>query len=310
MQIVSILRQLWRHRLLVAVGLALALLVGTLMAYRVSFGLPPAFETRQYKVGIASAEVLVDSPNSQVIDLGGSETRADVASLSSRARLLGDLVATSPLKDQIARRAGIAPDLLIAIRPSVAPFVEPTPLETGAAVSTSDPSANILSVRVHESLPIIGADAQAPDPALAARISDATVTELGLYLGKAATAESVPDARKLVLEALGPARSSVATRGPKRSFALFGGLVVLVVWCAGILLATALARSWKQLPEQAGDDLDATGPAPPAELTSVPARAVPPLPEPPELTGRRMRVGVREGEVLPDPERPRRGIAG
>lgn len=264
MDAVRILRQLWRFRVLVAVGLALALTVGISLTYRVGLGVPPTFESRQYPVGIASAEVLVDSPNSQVIDLGNSETKADVTSLNARARLLADLVATSPLKDRIARRAGIAPDQLIAIRPSVGPVSDPTPLETGATVSTGDPRAQILSVRVHESLPIIGADTQAPDPATAARISDAAVAELDLYLKNAASAGAVPEARKLLVEPLGPARSSLVTRGPRRTTAVITAVLLFLVWCGGILISSTLARNWRQASEQAlsGPEPDATDPTP------------------------------------------------
>lgn len=317
MEAVKILRLLWRVRLLVAVGFAFALLVGTLTVFEVSLQVPPSFESRQYEVGIASAEVLVDSPNSQVIDLGDRESSADVSSLSARAQLLGDLVATSPLKDRIARRARIAPDLLIAIRPSAVPSVEPTPLETGAATGTSDPSANILSVRVHESLPIIGADAQAPDPATAARISDAAVAELRLYLENAAAADSVPDARKLVVEALGPARSSVVTRGPRRMFAVLGALVIFVIWCAGILVATALARGWRhEASAQVENESNATGPQAPAAVTRAEINSLPdPVGLPqfgrPELPERRVRVATREGDAFSEhperPEQPRQG---
>ena len=58
---VTILRQLWRTRLLVAVGLALALVLGIVVSYHVPPGFPPTFKSRQFAVGIASAAVLVDS---------------------------------------------------------------------------------------------------------------------------------------------------------------------------------------------------------------------------------------------------------
>src|SRR5690606_13982689 len=93
--------------------LALAVLI--LMLYRVTPGLPPQVESRQYQVGIASGAVLIDSQLSQTVDLGGADEdiEVDVASLAARARLLANLLVTRPLRDDIARMSGVAPNRLI-----------------------------------------------------------------------------------------------------------------------------------------------------------------------------------------------------
>jgi hypothetical protein len=311
---VTILRQLWQRRLVVSLGFVFALLVSTLMAYTVTPGIPPKFASRQYKVGIASAELLVDSPNSQVIDLGGKGPHVDVTSLSARAQLLGDLMATSPLKDRIARRAGIAPSLLIAIRPSATPSVEPSPLETGATVRTGDPRANILSVRVQEALPIIGADAQAPDPEVAARISNAAVQELQLYLKDAASADRVPDARKLVVEALGPARSLLVTRGSRGMFSVVVAVLLFGLWNVGVLLTAAFARSWKQVsefddeaPRPSAAPFAAVRPAAPVASTPAPHIDVLRLPEGPRSESPQQRSCVVNRTVSELSERPQPG---
>jgi hypothetical protein len=246
MTVVAVLRELWSRRLLVVVGLAVAVSIGILVAFKVGLGLPPTFAARQYEVGIASAGVLVDSPSSQVIDLGGGQSKADIVSLSARARLLANLMATSPLKDRIARRAGVAPDAMIASAPTEGLAQKPSPLTTGASrVSASDPDARVLTVYVNEALPIITADAQAPSPAAAAAIAGAAVTELNLYLTSTAAADKVPDARRLVVKPLGPARSATVRRGPRKLFAIIAFIVVFGLWCAAIMLASGLARSWR-----------------------------------------------------------------
>ena len=68
-------------------------------AYRISLA-PPKLESRQYHVGVASARVLVDTPDSQVVDLNPKGADA----LSSRASLLANLMASSPVKTH--HRAG------------------------------------------------------------------------------------------------------------------------------------------------------------------------------------------------------------
>jgi len=249
MDAVAILRQLWRYRLFVAVGMAVALLVGLLMSYQVTLGLPPKFENRQYEVGIASAAVLVDSPNSQVTDLGAGQNRADVGSLSARARLLANLMATSPLKDRIAARARLPSSILVALAPSEVPDAAPSPLDTGTTVRPTDPDANILNVQVNEALPIITANAQAPRAATAARISSAAVAELSLYLRQTAASESVPNVRQLIIKPLGVARSTTAERGPRRMVGAVVSAMLFAFWCVGILGVVGLARGWRQAAE-------------------------------------------------------------
>jgi hypothetical protein len=103
----------------------------------------------------------------------------------------------------------------------------------------------VLTVYVNEALPIITADAQAPSPAAAAAIAGAAVTELNLYLTSTAAADKVPDARRLVVKPLGPARSATVRRGPRKLFAIIAFIVVFGLWCAAIMLASGLARSWR-----------------------------------------------------------------
>ena len=103
MEAITILRELWRLRYLVFLGAILALAIALMTAYRISLA-PPKLESRQYHVGVASARVLVDTPDSQVVDLNPKGADA----LSSRASLLANLMASSPVKTIIARDAGRA----------------------------------------------------------------------------------------------------------------------------------------------------------------------------------------------------------
>lgn len=278
MTVVTVLRELWSRRLLVAVGFALATAAAILMAFSVKPGLPPTFTGRQYNVGVASAGVLVDSPSSLSIDLTGGQSKADVESLSARARLLANLMATSPLKEQIARRAGVVPDRMIATAPTIGPAVDPFPVQIRASkVKPTDPDANILTVYVNEVLPIITAAAQAPEPATAARISTAAVQELTTYLKTVAATDRVPDARRLVIKPLGPATSATVTRGPRRLLAVIVFALVFGSWCAGIVFVTAVARNWREASAAEATDPDG-GPAARPEAgprASAPATAEP-----------------------------------
>src|SRR4029079_8532435 len=102
---VTILRELWRLKVAVIIVGVLSLLVGYAIAYE--FKVPPT--PRSYTVGVASARILVDTPNSQVVEVApkGSET------LGARANVLANLMIDGTIKDEIAQRAGLRPDELV-----------------------------------------------------------------------------------------------------------------------------------------------------------------------------------------------------
>jgi hypothetical protein len=284
---VKILRLLWRYRLCVAVGVALALVVGVLIVYKVTLGFPPAFESHQYNVGVASAEVLVDSPSSQVADVGGGTVRTDVTALTARARLLANLMAASPLKDQIARRAGVDPRTFVASAPSIEPTKKPTTLQA----APTGPGSNVLTVYFNETLPIITADAQAANEVVAARISSAAVAELGQYLKSVAALDKVPDARKLVVDPLGQARFGTVQRGARKLYAIFAFVLVLALWCGAIVLVATLARGWRQ----AAADEEEGAPAGPPAASAPPDHTRSQLPPP---------GPARPGPAVVDAQRP------
>jgi capsular polysaccharide biosynthesis protein len=240
MEIVTILRELWRRRYLVAIAAVLAIAIGLMTAYKVS---PSKLQGRQYHVGVASARMLIDTPDSQVVDL--EPKGAD--GLGTRANLLANLMASGPVKAIIAEHAGINAAELIAIAPSMSggPQV-PTPLSQRAAASASNPEAYVLTLRSDEALPIISVDAQAPDAEHAARLADAATTGLRDYLKSVAAAQNVPNARQLVISTLGAAQSADVVRGPRRLFALLAAMFTFGFMCAAIVLISGLARGWRQ----------------------------------------------------------------
>jgi hypothetical protein len=295
---VTILRQLWRTRLLVAVGLALALFLGIILAYRVTPGFPPTFKSRQYEVGIASAAVLVDSKSSQVVDVGGGAARPDVDQLSIRARLLANLMATSPLKDAIAARAGVHTGWLIGHPPTEGgPISSRVPEGPSATISEDDPRASVLRLYVNETLPIITADTHAPTAETAARIASSAIAELQRYLKEATAANRLPDNRTLVLSRLGPAKSGVQTQGHGPLLGLLLFVFVFGLWCTAIVVGAGLARAWRQAAEESASEAalraavaapvlppqapPAPPPAPPQDRAAEP----PPAPSAPGVQG-------------------------
>lgn len=250
MGLVNALRELWSRRLLVVGAGLLALVVFAVVAYDVSS--PTSLDSRRYEVGVASASALVDTPSSQLVDLG-LKKGIDASTLPTRAALLASLMVNSPLKERIAIAARVDPRMLIVSAPAedgAATPVRSAPVPE-ASISPSDPKANILRTSVPNlpsgQLPVITVATQAPTAATAARLADESIAVLRRSLRAAADdgAQRVPDRRRLVLRPLGQARSATETRGPGFLLAIVAGLCTFVLACCAILFGTWLIRTWR-----------------------------------------------------------------
>jgi hypothetical protein len=235
MQTVTILRELWRLRLMVVLAGLLAAFVAISVAYKVS---PSGLESRKYSVGLASARILVDTPDSQVVEVApeGSD------STGVRANLLANLMVEGEIKTAIAERAGLRPDRLQG--------VSATTLDPSAAASPPDPRGYVLTTDVvssqdGERLPIIEIEAQAPDAMKAARLAEAAISGLREHLDSKAAVEEVPDAKRLRLTGLGAPQARDMVRGPRLAMAIAAGMFVFLVCCAAILAFFALVRAWR-----------------------------------------------------------------
>ncbi len=252
MNVVSSLRTLWRFRLLIAAIAVASVVIGLTTAYRIQG--PTKFETRQYQVGIGSAQALVDTPSSQIADLGSVDTvSVDIATLSTRAGLLANLMTSSPMKDEIAARAGVRPDKLIAVPPtSLAAGVTPG-AAPGVTVRASDRSASILKVTIPElqsgQIPIISVRTQAPDKASAGRLADQAIKVLQEHLTTVADDDKVPTPRRVIIRPLGQAQSSFEAHGPSKQIAIVIALALLAFGCVTILCVVALASGWRRATE-------------------------------------------------------------
>ncbi len=241
MDLVKILRDLWRLRFVVVVVWLIALLAGTMVIYRVS---PGKLESRRYVVGVATTRVLIDTPSSQVVDVSpkGSDT------LGVRANLIASLMVDGVFKNAIARRAGLPPDQLVGIsRNDADQSQSPSPPARGNVLTT-----RLLSNVDGDQLPIVEIDTQAADASRAAALANAAVAGLREYLDARAAIEQVPPARRLRVSGLGAAQASTVTRGPSRALALFVVIFVFALGCALVLAGLALVRGWRAL---AQDDL-------------------------------------------------------
>jgi hypothetical protein len=235
---------------MVVVGILIGLAIGVRTGYSIDAGMLPKLESRQYDAGIATAEVQVDSPTSLAVDVGGVSTEiagqaTDIVGVWTRAHLLAGLVASSPLKDRIAREAGISPKHLVV----VAPTGDKPARDGGQAVSGLNVDLRktaVIDVVVHNTMPIMSMTAQARDEVLARRLADAAMNELRSHLASVAEDATVPEARRLGVAPLGETSSATIVKGPRRLVALVAFLFFAGLWCTAIAVGPRLARTWRE----------------------------------------------------------------
>jgi hypothetical protein len=245
LELIKILRELSRRRRLVALVLGVSLLIGFLLAFKP--GMPP--QSRQYQVSLAAADILIDTRDSQLVAVGGKGP--DLTTLAGRANLIGNLMTGGPLKNAIAKEAGISPDQLAVVPPANVntPGVTPAPVTPPASRGLADVDATILNLTVDETLPILHVTAQAPGVETASELSSATIVALRHYLGSVAASQHIPAAHQLVVRKFGAPVAQVATRGLPRRVALIVTILLALLGCGAIVGASWFARSWRQVEE-------------------------------------------------------------
>jgi hypothetical protein len=265
MSTVSILRRLWRHRILVAVALVLAVLAGTAVVYQL-----PGFQSRKYDVGIVTAHILVDTPNSQIVQVSPRGT----ATLGEQTLLLASLMVDGTIKSAIAQKAGLLPSRLTGINAAV---TEPGASGPAPIVPPSGRNANVITTQVMtdsagNNLPIIALQAQAPTSAAAEKLANATLSALRDYLSSRAQAEQVSDTNRLQVGELGLNQATTQAMGPSNSLGVIVFLLVFLLGCGLIVGLPSLRRAWRaagQREREAAEELaDEKATAPAADAVS------------------------------------------
>lgn len=219
MEFAAIFRLLWRHRLLTALGLVVAVAVAVL-----------AVRGETTVTGLASMRVVVETPRSQLVDAAPPGS----ATIQLRSELLGDLIATSSVMTRIAHGAGIAPAELTVVDPTLNRPVVATPLPTAASqAAAGQVQPYVVTVTVpDDTLPIVELDGSAPTRPEAARLVRAAAAALQVT---AAGAGGSPKTT-LTVRSVAPPHVKDVIKAPRHMFAAIAALMTFILWCAGIVL--------------------------------------------------------------------------
>lgn len=225
MGLVGLLRLLWRRRIVVAVGLLLAIAVALVGIQRGAGGAPTASSL---------TKVLIDTPKSLVAD---AQARG-AGTIYTRARLVGALIADDDAKAAVARRAGLQPyELAIAGPGAAAPPDVITPLAEQAIAVAKPTQSYLVSADVAPKLPIISIKADAPDREQAVKLDRAAVDTLS------SVARDAPGGGKSVaIEQLGRPLITTWAAGGGKANAVGGALALFILWCLGCVLFDRVVR--------------------------------------------------------------------
>jgi hypothetical protein len=193
----------------------------------------------------ARTQVVVDTPGSTMLDL---KTGTDnFVSLRDRAILLGNVIASSPVRDDIGRRLGI-PGGLIEIAAPRTPERPRSIVGSVAEKKTTDILRSNeqyrLSIQASPTVPWLDIYAESPDAKTSAGLANATVDSLQDYLDDLARQGGTPSRDQVRLRQLGRADGAVINGGVSLRAGFLVFMLTFGVGCACAVLLHRIRRDW------------------------------------------------------------------
>jgi hypothetical protein len=232
-----------RSRLVAAVGVGMLLAILTL--YRVTL-LPPSLHARALNVAAASTTLMVDTKHPISTDLAAHNNSMEA--LSVQTNLIGAVMVTDPVLDEIGRIAGVNPLDIQATAPvtSDVPRTEIEPNSGGNATALIQaPDHYKLQVQVDPNIPIIHVYTQAPTATEAIRLASASVTGLRTYLSDLSTRETVNLSDQIQVIQLGAVRGGVVNHSAAKELALLAFITGCAATLFGFRLAARFRTGWR-----------------------------------------------------------------
>lgn len=267
MEPVEAIRQLWSRKLLVGVVLLVATLVAILSAYSLSLS-PPGLKSRALTVGAASSQILIDSPNSALVDGASLNT---FEALSTRAKIYGEYLSSLAAREEIAKLAGV-PATSIS---SSGPFSAATGQTNYESQNSEDRANEILQEGAQsrlvftgqEGVPILTVDAQASTADKAVNLANASFVTLQHYV-TSLKVDGEHVKRGVTVRELGAPEGGTIGGGNDAILMALAFLAITGMGCAAILVVPRFTQRWRSLnqaehdePGRSGFDDDYAGPA-------------------------------------------------
>jgi hypothetical protein len=249
LELANILKELWRRRVWVALGLLVAVVVSASTIYRIGLN-PPSLEKKALEFAAADTQLLIDSRRSSLTDLG-----QDLGPLVTRADVFSRLMTSAPVKRSIAAEVGLPPEGFTA--QSQADINRPR----AEKESTAEQRANQirgegvgyrLFFDVEGNLPVISIASQAPTTKDALRLADGAAVGVAKYIERLKKAQPGPVAAQVQVRRLGKAQGGLVNQGADTTAAALGFGGTFVGACLLILLGSNVVSAWRSKPERRG----------------------------------------------------------
>lgn len=238
------LRWLWRMRIGAAICALIALFAAVASVQRISLA-PPSMSPRSFEMATAATHVVIDTPSSVLLDL--RQDTYSIEALTTRAVLLGNVMATAPVRRAIAKRANVPLELLRVEPPLTSKLPQGRPVD-GNQRRTSDIVRSTdqyrINIQSNPTVPILDIYAQSPTAESAAALANAAVAELHAYLEHLAATENIPPSEQITLVDLGRAEGTVINPGIRWQVALFAFLITFSVAAATLLFLSRVRAGW------------------------------------------------------------------
>jgi hypothetical protein len=238
-------RELWHMKPWVVACVGLALLAALWSVAKISVA-PPSVSPRALKMASATTEVVVDTPRSALVDARQDTYSLDA--LTNRAVLLGNVMASPPVRQDIARRAHI-PVQVLQMTPPLTPkqprvlAEEGNERHTGDILKLNDQYRVFISA--NPTVPVLRIYAQTPDAASAAALANATVDAMKTHLTNLAGTARTPETVQIQLTQLGRAKGEVINDGIDLQVALLAFLVTFGIACASVIFLRRVREGWR-----------------------------------------------------------------
>jgi len=240
LELARILRTLWRRRLLVVIGLNVAMALAYASAYKVSF--PPSFEPDSIEFGAASAQLLLDAGRSPLVNV-----EEDIDPLSARAQVFARLVESDAVHAAIANAGGFQPgEIVVAGRtanPDITRSAREPAAEQRALQLAGDVYVKRLLVVAEPELPVLSFYAQAATPQDAIRLADAGAKGLAAYIRAVETRQRTPAGSRIQLRELGAASGGWVNPGASTGLAVVTFLGISVLWCVAVIFGSSIVSA-------------------------------------------------------------------
>lgn len=238
------LRELARLRGGFALSLFVALGVAAMLTFKVGL-LPPSLKSRDLEMGTASTRVLIDTSKSLILDVRYGT--GDFDALTTRADLLGNLMASLPVREYIARRAHVPADAIRATTPLTPAFPRPTTADGGDKHQSDllrSTDQYRLNIQANPTVPLLNIYAQAPTAQAAEQLANGAVDGMRDYLSAVAGQQQISAADRPRLTQLGRAHGTVINHGIRVEVFVLGFILTFALTAGALAFASRVRRGW------------------------------------------------------------------